>query len=143
VARLATIGRVAAGVVVAPVAAGTLVAALNLALTHASATEALLILELVALVGIVATVMVGIPLFLLLRWRGWNGWRSYVLCGALLGAAFFGLAALTTEEGEHLPLVPALLFALPTFVGCTALGSMTFWWIVRPDRMGQRSAQGA
>ncbi len=141
--RLAAIGRVAAGVVVGPVAAGALMAALNLALAHASATEALLILELVALVGIVAAVIVGIPLFLLLRWRAWNGWRSYLSCGALLGAAFFGLATLTTEEGEHLPLLPALLFALPAFVGCTALGSMTFWWIVRPDRMGPGSAQGA
>lgn len=83
--------------------------------------------------------LVGLPAFLVMRRKGWDGWRAYAVAGVALGLVFLVLfAGLAGFEGDAanpawLNLLANLAFLLP-FVLVSALSSaMIFWWVARPD----------
>jgi len=84
-----------------------------------------------------AAIVLGIPMFLLVRWRKWNDAGAYisggvliglVLCVAYAGGSTHGLRALQASLAQE-----AKGF-MPFVVTCSTSASFVFWMIVRPDR---------
>lgn len=83
--------------------------------------------------------VVGLPSFLVMRRKHWDGWRAYAAAGFVLGFVFIALfAALVGADGEKadsawLALLANLAFLLPFVLACALASSMVFWLLVRPD----------
>ncbi|MDB5488940.1 MAG: hypothetical protein JWQ58_2655 [Reyranella sp.] len=90
--------------------------------------------------------LIGLPSFLVMRRRRWDGLRAYALAGLAFGLVFlaFGLvflamfAGLAGYQGDAvnpawLNLLVNLAFLLPFVLGCALASSVVFWLIVRPD----------
>jgi hypothetical protein len=129
--------RTVAGFVVAPMMPALILAAVVLAAGGDSQT-----LGYAAFAGYVSypfALLVGLPAFLVMRRRGWDGWRAYALAGLGLGIVFLALfAALVAFDGEKansawLALLANLAFLLPFVLACALAASMVFWLVVRPD----------
>jgi hypothetical protein len=89
-----------------------------------------------------AALLVGIPLYLVLRRMGWHGPAMLALCGALIGVGswmffLFVFPMLTGGPSKDLREVFANLgvfdfLILPALLG--AASGLLFWLIARPDR---------
>ena len=83
--------------------------------------------------------LVGLPAFLVMRRKGWDGWRAYAVAGVALGLVFLVLfAGLAGFEGDAanpagLNLLANLAFLLPFVLVCALSSAMGFWWVARPD----------
>ena len=83
--------------------------------------------------------LVGLPAFLVMRRKGWDGWRAYAVAGVALGLVFLVLfAGLAGFEGDAanpawLNLLANLAFLLPFVLVCALSSAMIFWWVARPD----------
>lgn len=98
------------------------------------------ILEVLALLGYSIALLAGAPLHLLLRWRGWNGWRTYIVAGPVLATiAFVTYIVLSASMLPHRPWIQNLpylaWFLLPPTVALCTIGTLCFWLIARPDRV--------
>ncbi|WP_439614645.1 hypothetical protein [Reyranella sp.] len=129
--------RTVAGFVVAPMMPALILAGVVLAAGGDSQT-----LGYAAFAGYVSypfALLVGLPAFLVMRRRRWDGWRAYAVAGLVLGIAFLALfAALVGVDGENaesawLALLANLAFLLPFVLACGLAASMVFWLVVRPD----------
>lgn len=69
-----------------------------------------------------AVIVIGVPLFLTLRWLGWARWWSSALAGVAGGAA---IAAIVRWPGA-----PSLS-DLPLLCAVGAASALAFWWAVR------------
>ncbi len=131
--------RTVAGFLVAPMIPALILAVVILAAGGDSQT-----LGYAAFAGYISypfALLVGLPVFLVMRRRQWNGWRAYGLAGLALGfvflALFGGLAAGFDGDPESLAwlnLLANLAFLLPFVLCCALASSMVFWLLVRPDR---------
>lgn len=129
--------RTIAGFVVAPMMPALILAGVVLAAGGDSLT-----LGYVVFAGYVSypfALLVGLPSFLVMRRRRWDGWRAYAVAGLVLGLVFLALfAALVGLDGEKansawLALLANLAFLLPFVLACALASSMVFWLVVRPD----------
>lgn len=129
--------RTVAGFVVAPMMPALILAAVVLAAGGDSQT-----LGYAAFAGYVSypfALLVGLPSFLVMRRKRWDGWRSYAVAGLVLGLVFLAVfAALVGADGEKansawLALLANLAFLLPFVLACALASSMVFWLVVRPD----------
>lgn len=129
--------RTVAGFVVAPMMPALILAGVVLA-----AGDDLQTLGYAAFAGYVSypfALLVGLPAFLAMRRRRWDGWRAYAVAGLGLGIVFLTLfAALVAFDGEKaesawLALLANLAFLLPFVLACALAASMVFWLVVRPD----------
>ncbi len=129
--------RTVAGFVVAPMMPALILAAVVLAAGGDSQT-----LGYAAFAGYVSypfALLVGLPSFLVMRRKRWDGWRAYAVAGLVLGLVFLALfAALVAFDGEKaesawLALLANLAFLLPFVLACALAASMVFWLVVRPD----------
>ena len=129
--------RTVAGFVVAPMMPALILAGVVLVAGGDSQT-----LGYAAFAGYVSypfALLVGLPAFLVMRRRRWDGWRAYAVAGLVLGIAFLALfAALMGVDGEKaesawLALLANLTFLLPFVLACALAASMVFWLVVRPD----------
>ena len=83
--------------------------------------------------------LVGLPLFLFMRRKRWDGFRAYILAGVALGLAvlalFAGLAGLDGDAAESawMNLLANLAVMLPFVLACAVVSSVVFWLIARPD----------
>lgn len=83
--------------------------------------------------------LIGLPSYLVMRRRRWEGLRAYLLLGLGLGAFFVALfAAVAGFEGEGtdpawLNLLANLVYLLPFVLACSLASTLVFWLIVRPD----------
>lgn len=97
---------------------------------------------LAAALGYPVAFIVGAPLYVFLRWRGWNGLPVYVATGALLGLVVYGSYVLLPEyssnglRGMATKFSNTALVQIPLVVICGAVATMVFWLIARPDRSG-------
>lgn len=130
------------GFLVAPISPGVLAVVLTallragldpLALNRLG--QAVWVIELSALLGYPIALALGVPLYILFRWKGWNGLLVYVAAGAFLGLIVYlasvfadGLSQLAERFSNTAPSY------LPAGVISGAVASTTFWLIARPDR---------
>ena len=130
--------RTVAGFVVAPMVPALMLAGVVLAAGGNSQT-----LGYAAFAGYISypfALLVGLPSFLLMRRKGWNGLRAHVFAGLILGlvflALFAGLAGLQGETANTawLNLLANLAFLLPFVLACALASTTVFWLIARPDR---------
>jgi len=129
--------RTVAGFVVAPMMPALILAAVVLAAGGDSQT-----LGYAAFAGYVSypfALLVGLPSFLVMRRKRWDGWRAYAVAGLVLGLVFLAVfAALVGADGEKansawLALLANLAFLFPFVLACALASSMVFWLVVRPD----------
>jgi hypothetical protein len=130
------------GFLVAPIAPGVLAVVLAALvrpgvdpLALAKLGQAAWVIELSALLGYPIAIALGVPLYILFRWKGWNGLLVYVAAGAFLGLIVYlasvladGLSQLAERFSNTAPSY------LPAGVICGAVAGTTFWLIARPDR---------
>jgi hypothetical protein len=129
--------RTVAGFVIAPMMPALILAGVVLAAGGDSQT-----LGYAAFAGYVSypfALLVGLPSYLLMRRKRWDGLRAYVLAGLALGlvflAVFAGLAGLEGEAANPawLNLLANLAFLLPFVLACSLVSTAVFWFIARPD----------
>lgn len=129
--------RTVAGFVVAPMMPALILAGVVLAAGGNSQT-----LGYAAFAGYVSypfALLIGLPSFLLMRRKGWNGLRAYAVAGLVLALVFVALFAVTAGfEGDAansawLNLLANLAFLLPFVLACALASTVVFWLIVRPD----------
>lgn len=83
--------------------------------------------------------LVGLPAFLFMRRKRWDGLRAYALAGLALGLTFVvlfaGLAGFDGDAADPawLNLLANLAFMLPFVLACAVVSSVVFWLIARPD----------
>ncbi len=83
--------------------------------------------------------LVGLPSYLLMRRKRWDGLRAYAVAGLVLALVFMALFAGTAGfEGDAanpawLNLLANLAFLLPFVLACALASTVVFWLIARPD----------
>lgn len=124
--------RAIAGFAVAPLVPALLLAIVLLASGDARSMQTLQYTPYVAFIAYPLALVFGVPAFLVMRRRGWNGWRAYLAAGALLGLIVF-LLSLLSWEGD---LSDHVLATLPFALGGAMLSALVLWAIARPDHPG-------
>lgn len=76
-----------------------------------------------------AVIVIGVPLFLILRWLGWVRWWSSALAGVAGGAA---IAVIVRWPGAP------NLRDFPLLCAVGAASALAFWWAVRRRRGNER-----
>ena len=122
--------RVITGLLITPVIPTLLFAVPHLWVGDAIAGKQL---KLAALVVYPTFLLLGYPLYLVLRRRSWTGMWAFIALGLLLGVVAFLVALLSGLLVRNLGML-ATMTALPRCAigGMLALG--VFWGITRPDR---------
>lgn len=129
--------RTVAGFIVAPMMPALVLAGVVLASGGDSQT-----LGYAAFAGYISypfALLVGLPSFLFMRRRGWDGVRAYALAGLVLGLAFLALfAGLSGLDGDDadpawMNVLASLAVMLPFVVACGVVSTVVFWLIARPD----------
>ena len=124
--------RMLLGFAVAPLASAILLAIFPLVQGHY--WEIPWGLTFAATVGYPVALLVGVPIFFILRWRRWVSLWHYMAVGVLFGAALF-LFLYAIPQFDHWDVIPAasfiIWFCLPVF--CATLATTSFWLIVRPN----------
>lgn len=83
--------------------------------------------------------LIGVPSYLVMRRRHWDGLRAYLFLGLGLGAFFVALfAGLAGFEGDAagpawLDLLADLTVLLAFVLACAVAATLAFWLIARPD----------
>ncbi len=92
--------------------------------------------------------LIGLPSYLVMRRRRWDGLRAYLLLGLGLGAFFVALfAGLAGFEGDAddpagLDLLANLAVFSSLVLACAVTSTLVFWLIVRPDLHRPQQAAG-
>ncbi len=129
--------RTVAGFVVAPMMPALVLAGVVLAAGGDSQT-----LGYAVFAGYISypfALLVGLPAFLFMRRKRWDGMRAYALAGLALGLTFVvlfaGLAGFDGDAADPawLNLLANLAFMLPFVLACAVVSSVVFWLIARPD----------
>ena len=132
--------RTVAGFVVAPMMPALILAGVILVAGGDSQT-----LGYAAFAGYISypfALLVGLPSYLVMRRKHWDGVRAYAYLGLALGVLFLALfAGLAGVEGDAadpawLNLLANLAFLLPFVLVCAVAATLAFWLIVRPDLNG-------
>jgi hypothetical protein len=145
--------RTIVGFLVAPVAPGVLADVLAAISAGPEAVSqhglsgalsgALWIVGLSAALGYPVAIVLGVPLFVVFRWRRWNGLLVYVLTGAFLGlvvySVYFAVVLLDDDTAYGLRnLAQKLSHTAPQLIPAGmisgAVAVVSFWLIARPDR---------
>jgi hypothetical protein len=104
--------------------------------------EAAWIIKLSGALGYPIALVLGVPLYIFFRSRGWNGLLTYIAAGALLGLIIYLIYVLLAEYSSNGLWGLAEKFSntakvyIPLGMICGALAALFFWLIVRPDRTG-------
>lgn len=134
--------RLLAGFAFAPIMPGLLVIFVGMVLGGSSNDNPAMLLWFLGLAAVLSypiACVLGVPIYFILRWRGYESYVAYLLAGGLLGAIdcfVCELAELGSSEAS--PQVNAHLWAttikfLPLGIINGALAGTAFWIIARPD----------
>lgn len=105
-------------------------------------SEAAWIVRLSAALGYPIAIVFGAPLYIFLRWRGWNGLLVYLLAGAILGLVTYVIYVMFAEYssgglwGLAAKLSNTAQVQIPLATISGAVAALFFWLIARPDRSG-------
>lgn len=128
--------RTLAGFAIAPIAPGLLMTAGSLLIGKWYGSFNWIAMASTA--GYPTALLLGIPAFLFMQWKGWTGARAYAMAGALLGLApsfvvvmavidiAGGVDALGSDRVQSLGLITAIGLV------CGIVGGLSFWLIARP-----------
>jgi len=140
--KLRPLLRLILGFLIAPIMPGVVIGGVAELFSGPVTGSGALALTLSAYFGYPVALLGGVPLYLLLRWRGFNGWLAYVGGGALLGGLPFlkgsvllREAGLAATPGKIIENVPFLLLSIV----CSMFAAWCFWMIARPDRSVKHS----
>lgn len=131
--------RTLAGFIVAPISPALLLAIGSV--FFGKFGEGLWGIGFAALVGYPVAIVLGVPIYFFLRWRGWVGFWVYVAAGVLLGALIY-LAYIppVTHLDGVLRIDAGKLKTAPWWLLlgmiCGIVATVCFWLIARPDRSG-------
>jgi hypothetical protein len=95
---------------------------------------------LAAVLGYPVAFVFGVPVYIFLRWRDWNGLPVYVASGALLGLVVYGFYVLLPAyssnglRGMTAKISYTALTQIPLVTTCGVVAALCFWLIARPDR---------
>jgi hypothetical protein len=104
--------------------------------------EAAWIIKLSGILGYPIAIVLGVPLYVFFRSRGWNGLLIYITAGALLGLIIYVIYVLLAEyssnglSGLAEKFSNTALVYIPLGMICGAVAALSFWLIARPDRTG-------
>ena len=90
-----------------------------------------------AVVGYPVALVLGVPLYMVSRWRRWVGRTSYVCVGLVIGAGLGVLGSGQMIAGGETITAGILSDAIKLSIGgavCGGLSTACFWLIIRPDR---------
>lgn len=140
--------RTIVGFLVAPIAPGLLAAILAAPFRAGTGVfglrelaEAAWIIKLSAALGYPIAIVLGVPLYVFFRSRGWNGLLIYIAAGALLGLIVYLIYVLLAEYSSNglwglaEKLSNTALVYIPLGMICGAVAALCFWLIARPDRI--------
>jgi hypothetical protein len=138
--RRARILRLALGFVFAPLTPIVILLVISVGSGSIQPSESALMIAVGVPAVYAATIMFGVPMFLLLRWRRWNSLIAYAIGGALIGVAICAVTALLSGSLRAMPadMVLQVRGFLPFVVASAFSASWAFWLIVRPDRFEGR-----
>jgi len=95
-------------------------------------------LEGSALAGYPVALVLGVPAYFLLRWKGWVALRFYFAAGFVMGAGAYFMAFVDGNvlDGSWITEAFAgqVLKLLPVAAFFGMIGTVAFWVIARPDR---------
>jgi hypothetical protein len=96
-------------------------------------------IQMAAMLGYTLAAVVNLPLYVLFRWRGWNGLRIYLASGALQGFMIYPVHTLYLDyslkiKGSYWSWKDAL-YSIPFLMVCGVAVALGFWLIVRPGRI--------
>jgi MFS family permease len=138
--RWQSVSRTLAGFLVAPIFPALLVAILSI--FSGKFGLGVWWIGLAAVIGYPVAIVIGIPLFFFLRWRGLNALWVYILAGAVLGIVvnLVFLPPVTHLNGalelDYVKLYTAPKWLLLGMIVCTIV-TICFWLIARPDKHGR------
>ncbi|MFM9863976.1 MAG: hypothetical protein ACKVRO_10245 [Micropepsaceae bacterium] len=131
-----SLARVLAGFAMAPLVPSLALFLVSMA-TGSPARESFLFALFSSALGYLVTIVIGVPLFLLLRSSQLNSFTTYAVSGIAIGLAVLTLllppSAQWVYETEHSKSLPYVAFLL-LFAGYGFLAAAAFWLIARPDR---------
>jgi hypothetical protein len=141
--------RTVLGFLIAPISPGLLAVILAAPFRAGTAVfdarelaEAPWIIKLSGLLGYPIAIVIGVPLYVFFRSRGWNGLLIYVAAGALLGLVVYVIYVLLAEysakglSGLTAKFSNTAQVQIPLVMICGAVAALFFWLIARPDRSG-------
>lgn len=141
--------RTTVGFLVAPISPGLLAVILAAPFRAGTAVfdprelaEAAWILKLSGAIGYPIAVVLGVPLYVFFRSRGWNGLLIYITAGSLLGLIVYLMYVLLAEYtsnglwGLSEKFSNTAQIYIPLAMICGAAAALFFWLIARPDRSG-------
>jgi len=141
--------RTALGFLVAPISPGLLIVIFAAPFTfgkfgesvwHIKFGEGVWLIMLSGMLGYPIATILGVPLYIFFRWRGWNGLVIYISAGALLGLTIYliyiPLEAYSSNglSGLFERLSSTATVYIPLGMVCGAVATLAFWLIARPDR---------
>jgi hypothetical protein len=131
----------------APIAPGLAFVVLRIMTGAVSGSDEIYFIVLFsALIGYPIAIILGIPLYFVLFWRGWNGLPAYVIAGALVGGISILPVMAYYFDGWHgLSGTVVDIFNWDRLWGILigVLSALSFWVIARPDkRVMYKSAIG-
>ena len=144
--RLGPLLRPLLGFIVAPIMPGVVIGGVLMLLGGHLNGGGGLAVKVAAHFGYPAALIGGVPLYLLLRWRGFNGWLAYLSAGALLGSllflkefVLFNGASFAAALNNIIENAPLLLLAIV----CSMFAAWCFWMMAQPDLAAERAENAA
>jgi hypothetical protein len=123
---------------VAPVVPGLAFVALRIMTGEVSGEGEILSIALFSvLVGYPIAIILGIPLYYVLSWRGWNGLSAYVIAGGLVGGISILPVMSYYFDGWHgfgQSVVDLINKDRLWGIAIGVTSALSFWVIARPDK---------
>lgn len=132
--------RAAVGFLVAPAVPGVLTYIYNLWRGYDDAS--IVWPYIITLLGYVAALVIGVPLYLVLERKGIRSLGAYILIGAIIGAVFYVVfEMLTAYPGQHIyrlqQMPPAMLLA----AAYSSLATAAYWLIAIAHPRNRRAGE--
>jgi hypothetical protein len=140
ISRRARLLRIGLGFVLAPLTPIAALLAISIGGGGIEWHQSLLLIVIGVPAVYVPALVLGVPMFLIMRWRGWNGMLAYVWAGALIAMIIWLVSGLLVPAKPHGVAASLLLQArgfLPVLLACAMAVSSAFWGIARPDRFDE------
>jgi hypothetical protein len=132
--------RIALGFALSPATPMLALLAISMGSGGITLRESLPLIELGVTAVYAPAVVFGVPTFVLLRWRRWDGLLAYIVAAIVVGVVVwlaYGLLVPAKPQSVAVALGRQARGLLPVILACSLAVSTSFWTIVRPDRFDE------